>query len=75
MIYNTEHELEDIFKTLPINVRIIGADYEGRDFTAKRYCIENDIDIVYNKRSHSFSTSELRDRVAKKGVMDYNSSR
>lgn len=72
VIYNTEHELEDIFKTLPINVRIIGADYEGRDFTAKRYCIENDIDIVYNKRNHSFSTSELRDRVAKKGIMDYN---
>lgn len=64
VIYNTEKELEDIFKTLPIDVRIIGADYIDKDFTAKKYCEEASIDIVYNSRSHSFSTSELRDRVA-----------
>lgn len=64
VVYNTEKELEDIFKTLPIDVRIIGADYIGKDFTAKQYCIDKAIDIVYNSRSHSFSTSELRERVA-----------
>jgi len=74
VVYNTEKELEDIFKTLPIAVRIIGADYIGKDFTAKQYCLDNDVDIVYNSRSHSFSTSELRDRVANYGKIGYNKS-
>ncbi len=61
--YQTESELEDIFLTLPINVRIIGDDYRDKDFTAKEICIDRGIDIVYNSRAHSFSTSGLRKRV------------
>lgn len=63
VVYNTEDELLDILKTLPISVRIIGSDYTGKDFTGKQYCVDHDIDIVYNTRSHSFSTSSLRERV------------
>jgi glycerol-3-phosphate cytidylyltransferase len=63
VVYNTEDELLDILKTLPITVRIIGSDYIGKDFTGKQYCVDHDIDIVYNTRSHSFSTSSLRERV------------
>lgn len=63
IIYDTEKDLQDIFKILPINVRIIGSDYKDRDFTAKDYCIDNGIQIVYNKRDHSFSTTDLRKRV------------
>ena len=63
MIYDTEKDLEDLFKTLPIDVRVIGSDYKDREFTAKDYCIDNNIQIVYNKRTHSFSTTDLRQRV------------
>jgi glycerol-3-phosphate cytidylyltransferase len=63
VVYNTEADVEDILKTLPINVRIIGSDYVNQDFTGKQYCVDNDIDIVYNSRDHSFSTSSLRARV------------
>ena len=47
----------------PVDVRIIGSDYRRKDFTGKKYCVDNKIDIVYNSRDHSFSTSGLRDRV------------
>lgn len=63
IIYDTEKDLLDLFKVLPIDVRIIGSDYKDRDFTAKDYCIDNDIQLVYNKRDHSFSTTDLRQRV------------
>ena len=63
VVYNTEDDVLDILKTLPIDVRIIGSDYIEKDFTGKQYCVDNNIDIVYNSRDHSFSTSGLRDRV------------
>jgi len=49
--------------TLPIKVRIIGEDYLHQDFTGKELCEKLGIEILYNSRSHSFSTSELRKRV------------
>ena len=60
VIYNTEADLLDVLKSLPIDVRIVGSDYIDEDFTGKQYCVDNDIDIVYNTRDHSFSTSSLR---------------
>lgn len=63
VVYNTEADVMDILRTLPIKVRIIGSDYVNKDFTGKQYCLDNSIDVVYNSREHSFSTSELRDRV------------
>ena len=63
VVYNSEKDLLDVLKSLPIDVRIIGSDYIDKDFTGKDYCVDNDIEIVYNKRDHSFSTSELRTRV------------
>ena len=62
VVYNTEKELDDIFLTLPINVRIIGEEYKDKDFTAKKICYKRKIEIVYNKRDHSFSTTDLRNR-------------
>jgi glycerol-3-phosphate cytidylyltransferase len=62
--YSTEAELEEIFKALPINVRIIGSDYEGKSFTAKEICEDRGIKIFYNKRDHDYSSSDLRKRVA-----------
>jgi len=61
--YNLEKDLADILLTFPINIRIIGADYKGTDFSGKQLCIDNNIEIYYNSRSHNFSSSGLRKRV------------
>ena len=64
VVYQTEKDLEDILLTLPIDVRILGVEYEGKEFTGKQICIDRGIEIVYNSRDHSFSSSSLRKRVA-----------
>lgn len=58
--YSTEAELEEIFMSLPIDVRIIGSDYHGKDFTAKGICTRRNIEIVYNQRDHKYSSTSLR---------------
>jgi len=64
VVYQTEKDLEDILLTLPIDVRILGVEYEDKDFTGSKICIERGIELVFNKRDHSFSSSSLRKRVA-----------
>jgi glycerol-3-phosphate cytidylyltransferase len=59
VVYATEKELLDILQSYDINVRIIGEEYESKHFTGKELPIE----VYYNKRRHSFSTTELRKRV------------
>lgn len=59
VVYATEKELRDILLSYPIDVRIIGEEYQGKQFTGHDLPIE----IYYNKRRHSFSTTELRGRV------------
>lgn len=61
--YATEKELVDILLSYPINVRILGDEYRDKEFTGKYECISKEIDFYFNKREHSFSTSELRARV------------
>ncbi|MDM1460880.1 adenylyltransferase/cytidyltransferase family protein [Myroides odoratimimus] len=48
--YITEQDLEDIMRSFNINIRIIGEEYKGKNFTAKGYCLEKGIEIYYNKR-------------------------
>jgi len=64
VVYQTEKDLEDILLTLPIDVRILGIEYKDKDFTGKDICLKRGIEIVYNGRDHSFSSSNLRKRVA-----------
>lgn len=63
VVYATEKELIDILLSYPINVRILGDEYEDKDFTGKQECIHRGIEFYFNKRLHSFSTTELRNRV------------
>ena len=63
VVYNTENDLEDILLTLPIDVRILGIEYRDREFTGKDICTPRGIELIYNKRDHSFSSSSLRKRV------------
>ncbi len=64
VVYQTEKDLEDILLTLPIDVRILGIEYAEKDFTGREICYERAIELVFNKRDHSFSSSNLRKRVA-----------
>jgi glycerol-3-phosphate cytidylyltransferase len=64
VVYQTEKDLEDLLLILPVDVRILGVEYADKDFTGKQICINRGIEIVYNGRDHSFSSSSLRKRVA-----------
>lgn len=64
VVYETEKDLEDILLTLPIDVRILGVEYADKEFTGKKICESRNIEIIYNRRDHSFSSSSLRKRVA-----------
>ena len=62
-VYNTEKDLEDLLLVLPIDVRILGVEYEGKEFTGREICHKRGIELYFNGRDHSFSSSELRQRV------------
>ena len=63
LVYATEKDLVDILLSYPINVRILGNEYEHKNFTGRNECVERGIQFYFNKRDHSFSTTELRQRV------------
>lgn len=63
IVYETEKDLMDILTIYPINMRFVGEEYRNKDFTGKDYCLDNDIELVYNNRKHRFSTTELRKRM------------
>ena len=61
--YATEKEIEDILLTYKIDKRFIGEEYKTKEFTGKQLCVDKDIELYYNKRQHSFSTTNLRTRI------------
>jgi len=63
VVYQTEKDLEDILLTLPIDVRILGIEYADKDFTGRNICDRKGIELIFNSRDHSFSSSNLRQRV------------
>jgi len=64
VVYQTEQDLVDVLLTLPIDVRILGVEYCDKSFTGDAACQTRGIELVYNSRDHSFSSSSLRRRVA-----------
>ena len=64
--YATEQDLLDVLQSFKIDVRIVGDEYKSKDFTGKKYCEENGIDLYYNSRSHRFSSTALRQVVYEK---------
>lgn len=63
VVYNTEKDLEDILLTLPLDVRILGVEYMQSEFTGRAICEKRKIELVFNSRDHSFSSTNLRERV------------
>jgi glycerol-3-phosphate cytidylyltransferase len=64
VVYSTEQDLVDLLLILPIDVRILGVEYENKDFTGRQEGYDKGIEHIYNSRDHSFSSSGLRGRVA-----------
>ena len=61
--YATEKDLEDIFASFQLDYRFIGIEYKDKYFTAKDVCLSRKIELIYNSRSHKWSSSELRNRI------------
>lgn len=57
--YSTEKDLLNLLTSYKIDVRIIGEEYRNKPFTGHKLPME----VYYNSRNHSFSTSELRNRI------------
>ena len=61
IIYDREEDLLKILDTLDWDVRVLGDEYKDKEFTGRDEYLEK---CYFNKRPHSFSSSELRERVA-----------
>ena len=45
-------------------MRILGVEYQDKEFTGRDICNKRNIKLIFNSRDHSFSSSSLRKRVA-----------
>ena len=63
VVYQTEQDLVDLLLILPIDVRVLGVEYEGKNFTGEQEGVTRGIRPIFNRRDHSFSSSGLRSRV------------
>lgn len=70
IVYRTEQDLYDLLKNLKYDVRFLGADWKGKKYTG--YDLPHE--AHFNSRNHTYSTSELRERVykAEKERLDYS---
>lgn len=64
VVYSTEQDLIDLILILPVDIRILGVEYQEKNFTGRAEGYDKGIEHIYNSRDHSFSSSSLRKRVA-----------
>ena len=67
--YSTENELYELIKKIKPDIRILGSDWEGKEYTGKNL----NIPIHWHKRDHEYSTSNLRKRVFQAELKKRNS--
>ena len=75
VVYSTEQDLIDLILILPVDVRILGVEYEDTNFTGRNEGAGRGIHHVFNKRDHSFSSSSLRKRVAAAAEVEKDQAR
>jgi glycerol-3-phosphate cytidylyltransferase len=63
VVYQTEQDLIDLLLILPLGIRVLGIEYEDKEFTGKSECYRRGIECIFNSRDHSFSSSSLRKRI------------
>jgi glycerol-3-phosphate cytidylyltransferase len=64
VVYQTEQDLVDLLLILPLDIRVLGVEYQDKEFTGREECYMRNIELIFNGRDHSFSSSSLRKRVA-----------
>jgi glycerol-3-phosphate cytidylyltransferase len=64
-VYQTEEELYNLIKFWKPDIRILGEDYIGKKFTGDDLPPK----IIYTSRSHGWSTTLLKDRIAKQTII------
>jgi glycerol-3-phosphate cytidylyltransferase len=64
VVYQTEQDLIDLLLILPLDIRILGEEYNDTNFTGRAEGQSRQIQVIFNRRDHSFSSSSLRKRVA-----------
>lgn len=63
--YDTEQDLINFLATKSIHKRFLGSDYSFSQITGEAICHERGIELVFIPRLHSWSSSELRERLNK----------
>ncbi len=61
--FESEQDLTDSILLIRPDIRFAGEEYENVEYTAKDITQEMGIEMYFNKRAHSFSTTELRQRI------------
>ena len=56
--FSSEQDIVDMVLLIKPDVRIVGEEYKDKEHTGKGLC-----PIFYNSRKHSFSSTELRERI------------
>ena len=63
LVYETEADLLNLIQTQTIDIRFLSEEYKDVDVTGKQYCIDHGIEIHYHLRRHTYSSTEIRNRV------------
>jgi glycerol-3-phosphate cytidylyltransferase len=63
VVYQTEQDLIDLLLILPLDIRVLGVEYQDKEYTGKKEGASRGIVPIFNRRDHSFSSSGLRNRV------------
>jgi len=61
--YDTEEDLYNLLVSIKPDVRFMGKDWQGKPNYSRDKL--PDLKIIYNDRKHSFSSSNLRERIKK----------
>ena len=69
VVYQTEQDLVDLLLILPLDIRVLGVEYEQSEYTGKQEGWMRGIEPIFNRRDHSFSSSGLRTRVVEAETM------
>ena len=59
LVYETEADLYSLLKELKPDVRFLGEDHKGKQFTGDDLPIK----VIWNSRDHNYSSSNLRERI------------
>ena len=59
----------DLLLILPIDIRVLGVEYEHTEYSGKHEGMRRGIRPIFNGRDHSFSSSSLRRRVVEAETM------